>query len=100
MKFPHVKDQELSLRKKFVSDSQESISEVKAGMDSPAVRRKIEEDEINSRRGNEFSNSHSNALQEENQSFINNQTKQTHTLIAQQDVQLDGLSDAVGRLGK
>jgi|SwirhisoilCB3_FD_contig_91_1479196_length_974_multi_3_in_0_out_0_1 chromosome segregation ATPase len=108
-KFGHVRDQELMLRKKFVTDMQTSINEIKAGIDSPAVRRKLEEDDLKARNlaapvstndVNLMNNpSGRSSLENENSAFINDQKGRTKQMIRQQDENLEGLSEAVGRLG-
>jgi len=106
-KFTHVRDQELMLRKKFVTDMQNVINDVKAGIDSPAVRRKLEEDEMKARNLstptsandiNLMNSSGRSGLQEENQAFINDQKTRSKMMIKQQDENLQGLDEAVGRL--
>ena len=95
-KFPHVKDQELSLRKKFVMDTQATIND---GMDSSAVRRKLEEDELKNRKQMQSAEYSTNSgLESENSAFIANQSKYAHAQIKEQDVQLEGLGHAVERL--
>ena len=44
LKFPHIKDAELSQRKKFVDEMQVVLNDVKSGMESAVVRRKMEDD--------------------------------------------------------
>lgn len=59
-KFPHITDQELSSRKDFITEANNSINELKIGMDSPIVRRKLEADEKTKKltdRGNSFTHS-------------------------------------------
>lgn len=99
VKFPHVKDQELSLRKKFVLDTQASINDIKASMDSSAVRRKIEEDELKNRKQMQPAEySTGNSLENENSAFIGNQKRYVHQQMQEQDAQLETLGSAVERL--
>ena len=49
-KFPHITDEELGNRKLFMDETQRSLNEVKSGMEAPAVRRKMEEDESRARK--------------------------------------------------
>ena len=67
---------------------------VKAGIDSMAVRKKIEQDEKDQQ---EFS---MNPMAKDNTSFINNQKQQTQRMIEQQDSSLETLGVAVDRLGQ
>ena len=80
-------------------------------MDSPAVRRKLEDDRNKARRGQgnigmDGSNSKAglsinetrNAINEDNSRFIADQKQVTMSIIKQQDEALLGLDDAVGRL--
>ena len=80
-----------------------SVIEVKQGLESPAVRKKIDDDENKARRlqdttspeyamGNPTSSS---SLEAENSEFVNNHSKRTHELIQQQDKGLENLSKAV-----
>jgi chromosome segregation ATPase len=101
VKFPHVKDQELATRKRFVFDTQSMINDVKSSIDSSAVRRKMEEDEAKSRRqmqSVEYSTNSNSSLVNENAAFVANQSKYAHQQIRDQDVQLEGLGQAVERL--
>jgi uncharacterized Zn-binding protein involved in type VI secretion len=67
---------------------------VKQGLDSPAVRKKMEEDE---KRNVDFS---TNPMARSNNEFVANQQQQTQKMIEQQDSSLDVLGVAVDRLGK
>lgn len=104
LKFPHIKDAELSQRKKFVDEMQVVLNDVKSGMESAAVRRKMEDDENKARRvaGGFDPNSdaiHAN-IDRENNRFIADQRQLTKQTIQHQDVQLDHLGKAVDRLGQ
>jgi hypothetical protein len=69
---------------------------VKAGIDSPAARKKIEDDERNTAN----LETSSNPMARDNARFVANQQQQTARLIEQQDASLDSLGVAVDRLGK
>ena len=80
--------------------------EVKQGLESPAVRKKIDDDENKARRLNDSNNSDltmnngsssSSSLEADNAEFVSNHSKQTHKLIEQQDKGLEGLAVAVDR---
>lgn len=66
---------------------------MKAGLDSGAVRKKIEEDEHNA----DFS---TNPMARSNNDFVANQQQTTKRMIDQQDASLDSLGVAVDRLGQ
>lgn len=100
-KFPHVKDQELATRRQFVETSQSSIEIVMNTIDSRAVRHKMEEDEAKNRRqmqNAEYSTSSNSSLNNENAAFVANQSTYAHAQIRDQDIQLEGLGQAVERL--
>lgn len=99
-KFMYIKDNELQNRKRFVEDSQKSVSAVKASMDSSAVRKKIEEDTRRVKREafDEVHNARSQQLNQENDRFISDQKQVTRKLIQDQDQDLEKLGHAVGRL--
>lgn len=99
-KFPHIKDSELSNRKKFVDSSQNVINDIKAGIDSNAVRRKIEDDDRKNKHYEESTKSMRDAVTTENTKFIKSQKQQTMQMIEQQDKDLDALGHSVDRLGQ
>lgn len=101
LKFPHIKDAELGARKKFVGDMQAVLNDVKGGMESAAVRRKMEDDKNKARRGefDESSDAMHASIERENNRFIADQRQLTKQTIQHQDVQLDHLGQAVDRLG-
>eukprot|EP01036_Dinobryon_divergens_P029206 gene29206-38274_t len=101
-KFPHIKDGELKSRKQFVEDAQKVVNEVKAGIESQAVRRKLEEEENKTKRGtyDETTNAMQASINEENSKFIKNQTQQMTEMTKIQDENLDQLGQAVDRLGE
>jgi hypothetical protein len=68
---------------------------VKAGIDSVAARKRIEEDEKNT-----SLESSSNPMSRDNARFVAGQQQQTQRMIEQQDASLDSLGVAVDRLGK
>jgi len=101
-KFPHIKDSELSSRKKFVDDAQNTINDIKASIDSQAVRRKIEDDERKGKRDSydDNVNSGNSALHNENTGFIKDKRQQQQELVKKQDENLGQLGTAVDRLGE
>lgn len=106
-KFPDIKDGDLDLRKKFVTDMLGSVKEIKNGMDKPNIRQKLETDEQELRRVQKSKqqqqsshNSVSSAIENENTNFLNNQRQETMNIISQQDGQLDILGRSVDRLGE
>lgn len=66
---------------------------MKANLDSPAVRKRLEEDE---RSGADFS---TNPMARGNEDFVQNQQQQSKRMIEQQDASLESLGVAVDRLG-
>ena len=105
-KFPHIKDAELSTRKRFVDETQRALNDVKSGMESPTVRRKLEDDENKSRRvGGSgmgslgIEDSRGGAAEKDNSRFIANQRLVTQQNIEQQDIHLEALGNAADRLG-
>ena len=68
------------------------IAEVKTNMESPTVRRKLEDDE------NRAKYVEPTAIERENASFVRDQKGATQQIIKEQDVQLTHLGDAVDRL--
>lgn len=101
-KFPHIKDAELASRKRFVDDTTALLADVKSNMESPSVRRKMEDDENRARResleGASNALSGSAALERENDRFIKDQHQQAKTIMKEQDIQLGHLDSAVDRL--
>lgn len=73
---------------------------IKAGMDSSAVRKKIEDDErkVKNKAFDESMNNMYNRVSEENENFIQDNRKVTKELVKQQDVNIGHLGEAVGRL--
>jgi hypothetical protein len=103
-KFSHIQDSELISRKNSLSIIQDSLNYVKNGMESPSIRRKIDEDE-NRQRKYENNNgmsinpmSKGMSIEEENHSFIQDQRQQTQFAIREQDRALDELGNAVDKL--
>jgi chromosome segregation ATPase len=76
--------------------------EVKGGMESTMVRRKMEDDENRGRSQqlDESTEALRKAVDTDNERFVSNQKQLTQQTIAQQDVQLDHLGKAVDRLGQ
>lgn len=98
-KFPHIGDNELDSRKRFVEDSQRSANEVKSYIESLPVRQKIEADEKLSRSGGDVNNPLESNIRDANSRFIDDQQSQTTHMIRQQDDSLDQLGRSVDRLG-
>lgn len=101
-KFPHIKDAELISRKRFVDDTISLLADIKSSMESPSVRRKLEDDENRARResleGASAALNGSGAIEKENDRFIKDQHQQAKTIIKEQDIQLGHLDSAVDRL--
>lgn len=76
--------------------------DVKNGMDSPWVRKKVEEDEIKSKRTgyDEVHNALTKSVEEDNSRFIRDQKQVTQSSIKQQDESIEQLGQAVERLGQ
>jgi len=99
-KFQHISNSELTQRKRFVEDMSKEISEVRASMESPSVRRKLEDDENKAKRTvHDESLGAVTGIERENTHFVRGQMQETKEMIGQQDVQLDSLGQAVDRLG-
>jgi len=81
---------------------------VKGGMESPGVRRKLEDDENKSRRGGglagaadaEHSRGGGGSIEQDNSRFIANQRLTIQQNIDHQDVHLEALGTAADRLGE
>mmetsp|Transcript_23237 Transcript_23237/g.31819 ORF Transcript_23237/g.31819 Transcript_23237/m.31819 type:complete len:244 (+) Transcript_23237:44-775(+) len=102
-KFPHIKDAELNSRKQFVEESQRIVNEVKLGIESPAVRRRLEEEENKGKRETyeETTNAlATNAVHQENSRFIKDQRQQVVEMHKMQDANLELLGKAVDNLGE
>lgn len=99
-KFSALKDGEIQSRRQFVNEMQNVVSEIKAGMDSPAVRRKLDADDAKGRRGSNYEvhNAMQRAIDEDNDRFVGDQRTQTRQIINQQDDSLEQLGAAVDRL--
>lgn len=104
-KFEQIKDAELATRKRFVDETQKVLNDVKAGMEAPSVRRKIEDDE-NKSRNNVFKSGSGTASVEvverskENDTFIKNNKLVQREMIDEQDENLGHLEKAVDTLGR
>ena len=100
-KFPHIKDDELGTRQQFVDDTQRALNDVKSGMESPSVRRKMEEDEARYRSttgGMNNNNRQETKGSNANAGFVANQRVVTQQNIDEQDVHLEALGNAADRL--
>lgn len=98
-KFTHITDAELNQRKRFVEDMNRIVSDIKATMESEAIKRKMEDDENKSKAGSGDPNFGAvTNIEKKNSDFIRGQQQVTKETIAQQDVQLDHLGRAVDRL--
>jgi len=99
-KFQHISDSELQVRKAFVDEMTKEIIDVRNAMDSPAVRRKIEDDELKLKRStNDVDLGAVTNIERGNTSFVRGQQQITREAISQQDEALVGLGQAVDRLG-
>lgn len=101
-KFPHISDSELILRKQYVVDITNVINDFKSSIESPSVRRKIEQDENNARRSGYSDERRStvNSIDQENSRFIGEQHQTTTNILFEQDMELSKLGNAVDRLGE
>jgi len=100
-KFPLIKESELKARKKAVGDMESTLENIKMGIDSEEVRRKIEADtnKTSFNAQDEASAALNNAARnDENSRFIKGQKQEVLENIKQQDVALTGLGEAVDRL--
>lgn len=98
-KFQHISDSELQSRKAFVDQMSQEILDVKNAIDSPAIRRKLEDDELKLKRStNDPDLGATTNIEKQNTTFVRGQQKLTHEMIQDQDVALDGLGQAVDRL--
>ena len=97
-KFSQISNAELQQRKSFCENMSFSVQELKSGMDSIAVRKKIDDDEGKARARQQLSKPKSRT-EADNNDFVRNQRLVTHETIQQQDVALESLGGAVDRLG-
>ncbi|KAJ1419332.1 soluble NSF attachment protein receptor, partial [Ochromonadaceae sp. CCMP2298] len=93
-KFPLITDNELTNRRAFTGDTKTSIAAVRSGLDSVAVRQKIDSDL--SKGVAEYS---TNPMANDNAAFVSGQSQRTQHMIQQQDESLESLGQAVDRLG-
>ncbi len=97
-----MKDSELANRKKFVEESKNTIDGIKSSMDSPAVKKKLEEDKRKTKRDTyeQVNTQITDAISRENDDFIADNKQVKKQLIKDQEQNLELLDQAVGRLGK
>lgn len=105
LKYPHVKDADLTGRRNAVASMASEIDGIKKSMESGDVRRKLDDDSrgITIKKGDTSADLEAqNAMKQiskENNKFIKNQKQETMLMINQQDDQLESLGGAVDRLG-
>jgi hypothetical protein len=98
----HLSQHELSNRKKFVQETFQFLKKVKDDLNSQHTLGKIERDKreklaLNQRRADKISK-FEEAVEKDNQAFIDNQMQVQQTIIKNQDKTLDEISEATGKL--
>eukprot|EP01038_Epipyxis_sp_PR26KG_P005434 gene5434-7527_t len=96
-KFPQISEAEFISRKSFVNNSEITIQDIKSGMESPMVLKKIQND-LNNQNQKSIKNANPSRIAENNH-FIQNQKQQTQQMIAQQDYSVELLGKSVDKLG-
>jgi vacuolar-type H+-ATPase subunit I/STV1 len=96
----NIKEKELYDRKTFVEKATKAIQNIKIGLDSEAVRKKLASDKTRVKRSarEEAALAMNNQVNEENERFINDQRTQNKLMIKQQDQNLGQLDKALDRL--
>jgi len=99
-RFLHIKNEELKERKKMVSELEATLDNIKRGIDSEEVRRKMEADanKTNFEAQDESSAALQASRNSENARFINAQKLEVKENIKQEDIALTRLGQAVDRL--
>jgi len=99
-KFASVKDAELETRKGFVSQIDKALKQVKAGVESEAVKRKMDEDTNKAKRDglDENYTALSAGIEKNNSKFIDTQQQHAKEMINLQDEALEALGQGVDRL--
>jgi hypothetical protein len=99
-KFPLITDTELTGRREFVSESSQSVGEIRSKIESQSVRDKMASDESRSKAAYGINNNNNTPenLQKENSRFIKNQVAEQQYMLKEQDNALDSLSGAIDRL--
>jgi len=101
-KYSTIKDAELSTRKAFVNDTSKVLKAVKAGVESDAVKRKIDEDSSRSKHQGMDENYAALAagIEKNNSRFVETQQQQAKEMINLQDEALEALGQGVDRLNE
>ena len=99
-KYSAVKDAELETRKGFVNDVFKALKVVKAGVESDAVKRKMDEDASKAKRDGLDENYAALAagIEKHNDKFIDSQQQHAKEMINLQDEALEALGQGVDRL--
>lgn len=98
--YSSIKDSEFEARKNFISDMQKVLKIVKAGVESEAVKRKLDDDATKSKHQGIDGNyaAMSAGIEKSNSRFVENQSLQAKQMINVQDEALDALGQGVDRL--
>ena len=98
--FANIKESEYEARKAFVNDVSKVLKTVKAGVESEAVKRKMDDDASNAKynAANDNYAALSAGLEKNNSRFIENQQLQAKEMINMQDEALEALGQGVDRL--
>lgn len=97
--FPHITDEELVKRQKFIKEIKNEVNSMKSAMNSPNTAGKIEHDKRQNlmhrsqKQNDDVNNSTSN------NSFIQDEQQQQELIMRQQDEHLDALGEGATRLG-
>jgi hypothetical protein len=92
-RFPNIDDRELSLRKKFVSDTTATLEEIRGTLSSEKTRKKIEKDERETLLGT------SRGAAGTSRNFVTQKLEEQASLHDQQNEILGNMTDALTRLG-
>lgn len=98
--FANIKEAEFEARKAFVNEVSKTLKIVKAGVESEAVKRKMDEDASKAKysAANENYAALSAGIEKNNSRFIENQQLQAKEMINMQDEALEALGQGVDRL--
>lgn len=98
--FANIKESEFEARKAFVNEVSKTLKIVKAGVESEAVKRKMDEDASKAKysAANENYAALSAGIEKNNSRFIENQQLQAKEMINMQDEALEALGKGVDRL--
>jgi len=100
-RFKDIDDAELTSRRKFVNDMKARVQEIESTLNSERTKKKQEKDErellMQSQNGKKISALERDRKQDAGD-FIDERKNQSQALVQQQDVVLDDMSNALGRL--